>query len=78
MAVHYPRRVSKIKRARRYGEAWDRVAGRTSNLPFAAISAGRNTLQLGEIAWWQVGVGVGAYALFLVIHGWAFGVSPLP
>jgi uncharacterized membrane protein len=32
-------------------EAWARFEGVTSNVPFAAIAQGRNTLNLGEIGW---------------------------
>src|SRR5262245_37413558 len=35
------------KRARKMGTAWVAFANRTSNVPFAAILAGRNSLKLG-------------------------------
>jgi len=66
------------KRRRRFGDRWERFAGVTSNVPFAAISQGRNSLRLGEIKLWQVGVALLLYAVLVATHGWLFGVSALP
>ena len=66
------------KRRRSVGPAWDAFARRTSILPFAAIAAGRNTLDLGEIGWWRIGLGVLAYVLFIGGHLHIVGVSPFP
>ena len=67
------------KRRRALGHAaWDAFASRTSILPFGAIAAGRNTLDLGEIRWWWIGLGVLAYALFIGGHRHIIGVSPFP
>src|SRR5690606_3670183 len=41
------------KRRKALGEKWGGFASQTSNLPFAAILAGRQSLSPGEIAWWQ-------------------------
>jgi uncharacterized membrane protein len=66
------------KRRRKLGAAWDGFAAKTSNLPFAAIAAGRNRFVAREIfggRFWA------ALALFLVVlfaHHWLFGVSPFP
>ncbi len=67
------------KRRRTLGPAaWDAFASRTSILPFGAIAAGRNTLDLGEIGWKRIGAGVLAYALFIGGHLHIIGVSPFP
>ena len=66
------------KRRRAMGEAWDAFAARTSNVPFAAIAAGRQRLDLAEIGWWRLALAVAIWAGVLAIHQWAFGVSPLP
>lgn len=66
------------KRARRYGERWQRYSRVTSNIPFAAIIQRRNRLALNEIGWWRLLAAVLAYLLLLSLHGWLFGVSPLP
>jgi uncharacterized membrane protein len=66
------------KRKRALGETWDAFAAQTSNVPFAAILAGRQKLNIGEIGWWRLGLGVVVYAALLFGHPYAFGVSPLP
>lgn len=66
------------KVARRMGADWDRFAAKTSNLPFAAILAGRQRLALGEIGWPRIAGALVAYAALLHLHRWLFGVSPLP
>src|SRR6185312_5162976 len=40
------------KRKRALGKSWDAFAAQTSNVPFAAIAAGRQRLDIGEIGWW--------------------------
>ncbi|CAO3458846.1 NnrU family protein, required for expression of nitric oxide and nitrite reductases (Nir and Nor) [Azospirillum argentinense] len=66
------------KLARRLGAAWDRYAARTSNLPFAAILAGRQSLVWTEIGWWRPAVALLFYGGLLHLHRMLFGVSPLP
>lgn len=66
------------KRARKMGAAWQGFAAKTSNVPFAAIIAGRNALKVGEILTWRQVVALGVFLLFLFIHAWAFGASPFP
>jgi len=63
------------KRRRAFGPKWERFAAVTSNLPFAAIAAGRNRLQLGA---WRVLAAIGAWAAMLAAHPWLFGVPALP
>ena len=60
------------------GERWDRFAAVTSNVPFMAIIEGRNSLKFGEIGWWRPTLAVIVYGLFLHLHKYLFGVSPLP
>jgi uncharacterized membrane protein len=66
------------KRARKYGDAWDGFARRTSNLPFLAVLEGRQSLPLGEFLTWRLAVAVGIFLVFLFVHAWLFGVSPFP
>ena len=66
------------KRKRALGESWKAFATQTSNVPFAAILAGRQSLNIGEIGWWRLALAVGLYAAMLFGHVYAFGVSPLP
>jgi len=66
------------KRRRKMGEAWTGFAARTSNIPFAAIFAGRNTLKLGEILDWRFLIAALAFLALLFCHAHLFGVSPFP
>jgi uncharacterized membrane protein len=62
-------------RARR-GAQWQRFAAMTSNLPFAAILAGRQHFAPAEIGWRRVGVALALYVFLLALHPWLFGLSP--
>ena len=66
------------KRKKAFGEAWNRFAGLTSNVPFMAIIEGRNSLRMSEIGWWPAALAVVFYGLFLYFHEILFGGSPLP
>ena len=59
-------------------EDWRCLMDATSNLPFAAIFAGRARFDLRSIGWMAPVGGFVAYALLLWLHTWLFGVSPLP
>jgi uncharacterized membrane protein len=66
------------KRRRSFGDQWSRFTQTTSNVPFAAIVAGRNQLRpaLREIGILRPVIATAAYALFFVFHGRLFG-APL-
>jgi len=66
------------KRQRALGPKWDAFAAQTSNVPFAAIAAGRQKLSLGEIGWWRILLAVAIWALFAWAHPYMFGVRALP
>ena len=66
------------KRRRMLGERWNGFAARTSNPPFAAILARRQTLKLGEIGWWRIALGIAIYIALLFGHPYAFGAPALP
>ncbi|MHB8528797.1 MAG: NnrU family protein [Caulobacteraceae bacterium] len=66
------------KRARAHPATWPTFAGATSNVPFAAVAAGRQKLRVGEIGWWRIVLAVVIWAALLFVHRRAFGVSPLP
>ncbi|HRE43034.1 MAG TPA: NnrU family protein [Terricaulis sp.] len=62
------------KGAARDPEGWERFAEVTSNVPFMAITQGRNSLKLGEIGW--RGLAAAAVAALLAVgHGQLFGVA---
>lgn len=66
------------KRHRKLGAAWEAFAQKTSNVPFAAIVSGRNSMAaaLKEIGVVRPLVALVAYALVIVFHGRLFG-APL-
>jgi uncharacterized membrane protein len=64
------------KFAVRRAAQWQRFAATSSNLPFAAILAGRQHLVVAEIGWSRVGITLLLYAVLLAIHPWLFGFSP--
>jgi uncharacterized membrane protein len=69
------------KRARKHGEAWQRYARASSNVPFAAVVAGRASLGadvLSEMGWWRIALAAGLWLGALYGHSWAFGASPFP
>ncbi|HXQ17900.1 MAG TPA: NnrU family protein [Caulobacteraceae bacterium] len=66
------------KRRRALGPTWDAFAAQTSAVPFAAIAQGRQTLKLGEIGWWRLGLAIVIWAALVWAHPMLFGVSPLP
>ena len=66
------------KRKRALGEKWDAFAAQTSNIPFAAILSGRQSLKVGEIGWWRIALAVAIYAALLFGHPYLFGVTALP
>ncbi len=62
------------KKAVAFGEDWNAFAAVTSNLPFAAIAAGRNKLVLKEMAI-PAAVGVALYLILFWGHEWVAGVG---
>lgn len=65
------------KRARAFGERWAAFRAKSSNVPFAAIMSGRQSLRLGEIGAVRIGAAVVAYLALLFAHPYLFGVNPL-
>jgi uncharacterized membrane protein len=66
------------KRRRKLGPAWERFAAKTSNVPFAAVFAGRNTLNITESLGWRFWLALAIFVAFLFAHPHLFGVSPFP
>ncbi|MDP3745770.1 MAG: NnrU family protein [Phenylobacterium sp.] len=66
------------KRKRALGATWDGFAAQTSNVPFAAILAGKQSLKLGEIGWWRILLAVAIWAALVWGHPYMFGVAALP
>ena len=59
------------KRRRGFGEQWMQFAAVTSNVPFAAIVAGKNRLRpaVVEIGVWRPLVAIVVYAVAFYLHG---------
>jgi uncharacterized membrane protein len=65
------------KYAQKRGADWQGFAAASSNLPFAAILAGRQQFVFAEIGWWRVALGLALYLILLAGHPWLFGAAPL-
>jgi len=63
------------RRAQSEGEKWIPFAEKTSNIPLLAIVTGRNRLNLGEIGWVSLVIGLVAYILMFLFHGFYTGVA---
>jgi len=66
------------KLRRRLGPAWEAFAAKTSNVPFGAVLAGRNTLNILESLGWRFWVALLLFFIMLFAHPHLFGVSPFP
>jgi uncharacterized membrane protein len=66
------------KRKRALGDKWNAFAAQTSNVPFAAILAGRQSLKLGEIGWARILIALAVYVALALAHPLLFGVRALP
>ena len=64
------------KRMRALGDRYAAFKAQTSNIPFAAIIQGRQSLKIGEI-WWRLLVALALFAVVMRFHTQLFGVSPL-
>ena len=58
------------------GADWLRFVKVTSNVPFAAISGGRNRFKASEIGWSRLLAGLTLYAAVLWLHPLLFGARP--
>jgi uncharacterized membrane protein len=66
------------KKRQRWGAAWGDFAARTSNLPLAAVAAGRTRLDLAGIGWPTPVIAAAAYAGLILLHPLVIGVAALP
>lgn len=64
------------KRARHFGERWQRHAAMTSNFPFVAIAQGRNALRVGEFGAAKPAAVIAAFVVVALLHARMFGVPP--
>lgn len=66
------------KRARLFGAHWESFAQETSDVPGAALIAGRTRLRPRALPWLKFLVGLLVFGALLHWHARLFGVSPLP
>lgn len=66
------------RKAREWGEAWERWRAKTSFWPFAAILAGRNSLNVRAVGYHLLVAAVLLWLGLLHGHGWLFGANVLP
>lgn len=65
------------KRQRTLGATWQEFAHKTSNIPFAAIVGGRQTLSITEIGYLRLGAAIVVYLFLLGAHHHIFGAFVL-
>ena len=61
------------KRRARDPEGFARLASLTSNLPLAAVIAGRARMRFGDIGWWRLGLAALLYVALIVGHPYISG-----
>ena len=66
----------KVKRKR--PADWQALSATTSNVPFAAIIAGKNHFVAREYFDWRFGVALALLAAFTLFHSALFGIAALP
>ena len=71
-------RISIIVGNRSWAAIGDLVALTTSAIPFLAYIQGRTPIDWKGIGVARLAMGIALYALFLIAHEWAIGVSPMP
>lgn len=66
------------RKGEQLGPDWAAYKAASSNVPLAAVVAGRTRLALAEIGAWRVALGLALYGVLLLLHGPVIGLSPLP
>jgi len=64
------------RKNRAIGVDWQRFAGVTSNVPFAAIVQSRNRFRFDEIGWRNTLVALALYFVLIFAHPYVFGARP--
>lgn len=70
-------RLIDARRTRENAPGWGVFLQATSNVPFAAILERRQRFVPREIGLWRAALALALYVLFLWLHPWLFGVTPL-
>lgn len=61
-------RAIDAKRRARDPEGFARLAAKTSNLPIAALIAGRVTMRFSDIGWWRIALAAALYVTLVLFH----------
>lgn len=61
------------KRRARDPQGFARLAVRTSNLPLAALTAGRTRLSFADIGWWRIILAAALYVVLIFVHPFLSG-----
>ena len=59
-------------------EKWEILVAVTSFIPFAALLSQRTTLEIRELGWWRIALGLGLYGALLMARKVVIGVSSMP
>ncbi|TWT15411.1 NnrU family protein [Reyranella sp. CPCC 100927] len=66
------------RKSRSFPDAYGRFKAHTSNVPFAALAAGKVQLDWSKIGLWRIALAIVVYAALLFAHRWIIGLSALP
>jgi uncharacterized membrane protein len=78
LALAGTKAIEARKRREWSGDEWTRFAAQSSNLPFAAIAAGRAGFHFADLGWWRVGLALALHALLIGAHPYLIGVAVIP
>lgn len=66
------------RREQSMGPAWGPIQMTTSVIPFAALLAGRTSMDWAGIGWWRPLLALAVFIALFLLHASVIGVSPLP
>jgi uncharacterized membrane protein len=71
-------RAIDARKARQRPAEWAPFVAASSNLPFAALLAGRARLRIADLGWWPLALAALIYGIFLLLHPAVIGVPAVP
>lgn len=66
------------RKRRAFPDAYGRFMAHTSNIPFAALAAGRVRFDWSKLGLWRIALALVIYLVVLFSHRWIIGLSALP
>jgi uncharacterized membrane protein len=67
-----------VRKRRNFPQAYGAFLTHTSNIPFAALAAGKVRLNWSKIGLWRIALALVVYIAVLFAHRWIIGLSALP